>query len=160
MPHIHTEAGQIDMTSEVFVVYENTVLLRLHDKYKLWLSVGGHIELDEDPNEAAIREVKEEVGLDIQLYGQDRLKERNKDNQKDLVVPFSMNRHTISPTHDHVTLTYFATANTSKVVPESSHDQWHWFTMQELEENKFGIQANIVRDAMAALRTLGRKGNK
>ena len=64
MSHIH---DLINFTVEVFIVYQNKVLLRLHDKYNLWLSVGCHIELDEDPNQAAIREVKEEVGLDIVL---------------------------------------------------------------------------------------------
>ena len=59
MPHIHEK---IDFTAEVFIVHHNRVLLRLHDKYNIWLSVGGHIELNEDPMEAAIREVKEEVG--------------------------------------------------------------------------------------------------
>jgi 8-oxo-dGTP pyrophosphatase MutT (NUDIX family) len=60
MPHIHEK---IDFTAETFIVYKNKVLLRLHDKYKFWASVGGHIELHEDPNEAAVREAKEEVGL-------------------------------------------------------------------------------------------------
>lgn len=54
MAHIHEK---IDFTVEVFVVFQNKVLLRKHDKYKIWLSVGGHIELDEDPNQAALREV-------------------------------------------------------------------------------------------------------
>ena len=61
MPHIH---NKIDFTVEVFIVYDNKVLLRKHDKYGMWLSVGGHIELDEDSNQAALREVKEEVGLE------------------------------------------------------------------------------------------------
>lgn len=56
MAHIHYKN---DFTVEVFVVHQDKVLLRLHDKYKIWLSVGGHIDLDEDPNKAAIREVKE-----------------------------------------------------------------------------------------------------
>jgi len=62
MPHIHEK---IDFTAEVFIVHHNRVLLRLHDKYNIWLSVGGHIELNEDPMEAAIREVKEEVNIEI-----------------------------------------------------------------------------------------------
>ena len=62
MPHIHEK---VDFTAEVFIVHNNRVLLRQHDKYKLWLSVGGHIELDEDPNQAAVREVKEETGYEI-----------------------------------------------------------------------------------------------
>ena len=64
MPHIHEK---IDFTSEVFIVYQDKVLLRIHDKYGRWLSIGGHIELDEDPVQAAIREAKEEVGLDIEI---------------------------------------------------------------------------------------------
>ncbi len=64
MPHIH---DKIDFTVEVFIVYKDTVLLRKHNKYRYWLSVSGHIELNEDPNHAALREVKEEVGLDIIL---------------------------------------------------------------------------------------------
>lgn len=67
MPHIH---DKIDFCSETFVVYKGTILLRKHDKNKIWRSVGGHIELDEDPNEAAVREVKEEVGLDVVLFNE------------------------------------------------------------------------------------------
>ena len=65
MPHIHEK---MDFTVETFIVHKNKVLLRKHDKLKIWMSVGGHVELDEDPVEAALREVKEEVGLDITLY--------------------------------------------------------------------------------------------
>jgi len=64
MPHIHK---LIDFTVEVFIVHKHKVLLRRHDKYKKWLSIGGHIELHEDPVEAAIREVKEEVGLEVEV---------------------------------------------------------------------------------------------
>lgn len=46
MPHIHEK---IDFTVEVFIVHENKVLFRMHDKFKKWMSAGGHIELDEDP---------------------------------------------------------------------------------------------------------------
>jgi len=52
MPHIHE---LIDFTSEVFIIFQGKVLLRKHDKFKIWLSVGGHVELNEDPNEAAPR---------------------------------------------------------------------------------------------------------
>ena len=63
MPHVHEK---IDFTSEVFIDYKNKVLLRKHEKYGIWHSVGGHVELDEDPNQAALREVKEEVNLEIE----------------------------------------------------------------------------------------------
>ncbi|MFM2374525.1 MAG: hypothetical protein RLZZ234_520, partial [Candidatus Parcubacteria bacterium] len=50
MPHIHEK---IDYTADVFIVHENKVLLRMHEKYHTLLAVGGHVELDEDPAAAA-----------------------------------------------------------------------------------------------------------
>ena len=45
------------------MVYGNTVLLRKHDKYKIWLSVGGHVELDEGPNRLDLGDEEKEGGL-------------------------------------------------------------------------------------------------
>lgn len=92
MPHIHEK---IDFTVEVFIVHKNKLLLRMHDKYKIWLSIGGHIELNEDPNEAAIREVKEEVGLDIDLV--DDLRPTIEDKQmRQLIPPKFLGRHWVN----------------------------------------------------------------
>lgn len=44
MAHIHEK---IDFVADVFIVYKDKVFLRMHDKLHVWLSVGGHIELDE-----------------------------------------------------------------------------------------------------------------
>ena len=57
MAHIHE---LIDWTAGVYIVHNNKVLIRLHEKYHMWVHVGGHVELDEDPVQAAIRECKEE----------------------------------------------------------------------------------------------------
>ena len=130
MPHIH---DKIDFTAEVFIVYKNKVLLRKHDKYDIWLSVGGHIELDEDPNEAAIREVKEEVGLDIELVDNRRFKEGDK-NSRQLISPIGLSRHRVSDTHEHVTFVYFATTSTDKVIPEKPEDVWRWCTKEDIDQ--------------------------
>src|SRR5579883_1980028 len=111
MPHVH---DLIDFTVEVFIVHNHRVLLRKHDKYKIWLSVGGHIELNEDPNEAALREVKEEVGLHIKL-DDSRRKSRAEDKTKELIPPYFLNRNRVSPTHEHITLVYFATSQTDTI---------------------------------------------
>ena len=50
--------------SGVIVNPERTKMLLLwHKKLGLWLQPGGHIEADEYPHDAAMREVKEETGL-------------------------------------------------------------------------------------------------
>src|ERR1043166_9688394 len=103
MAHIHEK---IDFTAEVFIVYDNKVLLRHHDKYDIWLSIGGHIELDEDPNEAVVREAKEEVGLDVELWDGTRRFDYDGDN-KQLIPPVALNRHAINDRHEHVSMIYF-----------------------------------------------------
>ncbi len=148
MPHIH---DKIDFTAEVFVVYKDKVLMRLHEKYGIWLSVGGHIELDEDPNQAAIREVKEEVGLDIELY--DTREYFGYEKKQELIAPVSVNLHRINDTHEHVSFQYFARSSTDVVVPEKETDVWKWCTMADLETLQLDPQVAFY--AKKALQTLG-----
>ncbi len=155
MPHIH---DKIDFTVEVFIVCKNKVLLRKHDKYGIWLSVGGHIELDEDPNEAAIREVKEEVGLDVRL-ADSRLFLRNTEKYKELITPKFLNRHYINDNHEHVTMTYFAVSETDAVKPSDKEksEEWKWFTMEELDSGKYDLKKNVHFYAKKALEELAIK---
>lgn len=154
MLHIH---DKIDFTTEVFVVFQNKVLLRKHDKYKIWLSVGGHIELDEDPTQAAIREVKEKVGIDVRLFGQPiSVGDEGESGYRELLPPRFMNRHHISDTHDHVTLTYFALAKTDSIRNQDDEhsDELKWFSKEELIDPKFGIRDSVQKYALAALQTI------
>ncbi|MBI3630765.1 MAG: NUDIX domain-containing protein [Candidatus Sungbacteria bacterium] len=157
MPHIHEK---VDFTVEVFVVYRDRVLLRKHDKYKIWLSVGGHIEPDEDPTEAAVREVKEEVGLDVTL-ADDLLQVRCQTRTyQELIPPKFLNRHRINDTHEHVTLTYFALSGTDAIKePEDREisDDCKWFTETELDDPAYEIDEHIAFYAHRALVQLGRK---
>ena len=59
MAHIHEK---IDFTVAIFVVHDEKILLIHHRQLDKWLPLGGHIELDEDPEQAALREAKEESG--------------------------------------------------------------------------------------------------
>jgi 8-oxo-dGTP pyrophosphatase MutT (NUDIX family) len=156
MPHIY---DKIDFTVEIFIVNKDRVLLRKHDKYKLWLSIGGHIELDEDPNEAALREVKEEVGLEVKLYHDDSYALIQNKNYKELIPPQFMNRHRINDKHEHVCLVYFAKSDSDKIVlseTEKSED-CRWFTIDELDYPEYGIEDRIKMYAKKALEVLGKK---
>ena len=153
MPHIH---DRIDFTVEVFIVFNKKVLLRTHDKYKIWLGVGGHVELDEDPNQAAIREVKEEVGLDITLVSHRRPTIGRLDEYSQLIPPEYMYRHRISPHHEHVTFTYVATATTDRIVEISEGEKSSkikWFTQEEVEHQK-DLLEDVRYYALAALTTV------
>ncbi len=160
MPHIH---DKIDFTAEVFVVHKDKVLLRKHDKYEVWLSVGGHIELDEDPNEAAVREVKEEVGLDVVLADDLLPFKKRTLHYRELIPPKYMNRHNPGGNndgHEHVTLIYFGRSPTDAVVVPNDHEKREeikWFTREELEKNEYGVEETIRFYALRALEELGQK---
>lgn len=153
MPHIH---DKIDFTIDVFIVYNNTVLLRRHDKYNLWLAIGGHIELDENPNQAAVREAKEEVGLDITLDKSLTGTQFNSSEYKELIPPYFMNIHKINDTHDHLSLIYFATSKSNKISEPETHERSNgckWYTKEELEQNT-EISESIKYYALKALEVL------
>ncbi len=155
MAHIHEK---IDFTVEVFVVHEHTVLLRKHDKYKIWLSVGGHVELAEDPNQAALREVHEEVGLAIELFDI-RKKDISDEHFTELIPPVALGRHPAphgaADGHEHVTLVYFARAASNEVMVSHEgdrSDEWRWFTRADLENED--LRPNVKDYAIRALETL------
>ena len=154
MAHIHEK---IDFVADVFVVYKDKVLIRKHDKYDKWLAVGGHIELDEDPNRAAIREVKEEVGLDVELVGE-KLSFENEEfsGYRDIISPRYMNIHDISNVHKHIPLIYFAKSTSDNVVEEAEKSKgYKWFTKEALDKNEEGLSEPIKFYASKALEELG-----
>lgn len=153
MPHIH---DKIDFTVEVFIVHNQKVLLRKHDKYHLWLSVGGHIELDEDPNEAAVREVREEVGLDIELYRERNNPSIHQQDYKELIPPKFMYRHRINDSHEHVSLVYFARSSTDrlKLSENEKTENARWFTRDEINDSRYDVKPHIKIYALSALDSL------
>ena len=50
-------------TATAFVVRGSRTLLHWHRRLQQWMPPGGHIEPDEDPVQAVLREVREETGL-------------------------------------------------------------------------------------------------
>jgi 8-oxo-dGTP pyrophosphatase MutT (NUDIX family) len=157
MPHLHEN---IDFTVEVFVVFGDKVFLRRHDKYKIWLSVGGHVELDEEPNQAALREVKEEIGLDVVLDHGGRLRHEDSERYHELIPPAFMNIHRINEMHRHIAMTFFATATTDQVVLDTVSEVSSgvkWFTAEELDDPQYGVGEDIRYYAKTALAKLGGK---
>ncbi len=146
MAHIHEK---IDWTVSVFIVCGNKVLMRKHDKYDIWLGVGGHIELDEDPIQAGKRECLEEVGLEVKIYGEDLYKE-NTDGRLNIPPPAFMNRHFVSETHEHIDFIYFARSESDNVVPENPTDTWLWLTKDKVLSHS-EISPEIQKYAISAL---------
>jgi len=53
------------ITGSGIVVGDRGVVLHLHKRLNMWLQPGGHIDAGETPAEGALREAREETGLDV-----------------------------------------------------------------------------------------------
>ena len=109
MAHIHEK---IDFTVAIFVVHAGKVLVIHHKKLDRWLPLGGHIELDEDPEQAALRETKEESGLDVELIGE--RPPTTGPGTRALIGPRFLDIHRINETHEHIGMIYFARPKVGK----------------------------------------------
>ena len=103
MAHIHEK---IDFTVAIFVVHDEKILLIHHRQLNKWLPLGGHIELDEDPEQAALREAKEESGLDVELLGE--RPPTTGPGTRALIAPRFLDIHRINETHEHIGMIYWA----------------------------------------------------
>jgi 8-oxo-dGTP pyrophosphatase MutT (NUDIX family) len=54
-------------TATGFVVRGDATLLHWHQRLGQWMPPGGHIEPDEDPVQAVLREIREEAGAEAEL---------------------------------------------------------------------------------------------
>lgn len=129
MAHIHEK---IDFTVAIFVVHEGRVLLIHHRKLNKWLPLGGHIELDEDPEIAALREAKEESGLDVELIGE--RPPTTEPGTRALIGPRFLDIHRISDTHEHIGMIYWARPKSGDVaLAVEEHHDIRWCAPADLE---------------------------
>jgi 8-oxo-dGTP pyrophosphatase MutT (NUDIX family) len=153
MPHIHQA---IDFTAGAYIVYEQKVLLVLHKKLTRWLPVGGHIELHEDPEEALLREIREESGLTVALYG--AKPDLTSPGTKFLYPPVYLDIHDIEQGHRHIGMVYFAkAANDHVLLAEAESTKYHWFTAEELDDPTYDLPPAIKFYAREALHRVGEK---
>lgn len=147
----------LDLCVDTFVVNGDAVLLRLHEKYNLWGSPGGHIDSGEDVNEAAVREVWEETGLKVTLIGPAGWTKTDTDTNKDLVPPIFINRHRINDTHEHSAFIFVAKSESREINPqeeESKDAECRWCSeaeLQEMVEKDDRMRPEVCRYALLAL---------
>jgi 8-oxo-dGTP pyrophosphatase MutT (NUDIX family) len=135
--HPPTAPGPVlrHFTVAVFVVHSGRVLLHYHRKLGKWLPPGGHVEDDELPDDAAVREVLEETGVRASLVGERGLPI---DEPRQLVLPAGVQVERIYPGHEHIDLVYFAVPDPASpgaadVDPRlAEQDQVAWYSAAAL----------------------------
>ncbi len=148
MPHIHE---LFDFIVSVFIVHNDKVLLVHHPKYNKWIPMGGHIELNEDPEQALYREVQEETGLEVELLG--TKPDIPAADTKFLVAPHYMDVHEANAPHKHIALIYFARAKNSQHTLSDEHLDIHWLREEDLDKPKYNLDPSVKFYCKEALQT-------
>ena len=144
-----------DFTVAVFVVHNDHVLLHPHRKLGIWLPPGGHIEPDELPDEAALREVEEESGLVVELVGGYGVEIHDPGAPRQLVRPEGIQLEDISPGHQHIDLIYYARpvdAAPDELPPLIDEMRW----LREDDFTSIDLTAEVETWARQALRAFRR----
>lgn len=129
MGHIHEK---IDFTVAIFVVRDARVLVIHHRKLDTWLPLGGHVELDEDPERAALREAKEESGLEVELLGE--RPPTTGAGTRALIAPRFLDIHRITDTHEHIGMLYWARPRNGALrLSAHEHHDIRWCSAEDLE---------------------------
>lgn len=144
MAHIHNEPGQHDLTVSAFIINvsdkENPkILLCRHKKLGKLLQPGGHVELDENPRQAVLREVTEETGyspLELQvLQSAPNIVQNPSSNAVYLPNPITVNYHYYGQ-EDHIDndLSFaFVTSEMPKGHPDAGESlDFAWLSLAEL----------------------------
>jgi len=129
-------------TATTYIVNDGATALHLHDRLGITIPPGGHVDRDELPHEAALREVREETGLNPTLI----------DDTTTIPAPagetlpeprhmmlYDINVHSNGTVgHQHIDHIYFAVVESRDIDPpagEAAADVWEWYTPTELRKS-------------------------
>lgn len=126
---------KIDFGVGVFIFNNSKVLLIKHHKLGIWIPPGGHIDQNETPDNAVIREIKEELNLDIKILNENNLPVVDK-VKENLATPFHVDLHSVGD-HDHVGFYYIAEVDGLDNIEKSEKeiDDYKWFTEGEIKQS-------------------------
>ena len=143
------------LTATVYVVNDGATALHEHERHGRVIPPGGHVERDELPHEAGLREVREELGLEATLL-----------DDTPSVAPsvetlprprhhllFDVNVHDGVVGHQHVDLVYYATVPGRDVDPhegEAPAGAWDWYTPADLRGS--ALDEDVVELGREAIR--------
>lgn len=142
-----------------FVSWQGQTALHWH-RLGLWLPPGGHIEADEDPIEAVLREVQEETGLAVVVTPTSETFDfTSSGHEPHLPAPVTIGVYDIErgdphqrDAHQHIDLVYFTRPleGQALTLPDGG-DGWLWVSETELRDGALlwcpgGGQAPVPED--------------
>ncbi len=119
-------------TATGFVVQDGATLLHWHPKLGMWLPPGGHVEANEDPVQAVVREVEEETGIAVSVVPPPHFED---DHARPAQIPPPLTiliediDDPVDGFHQHIDFIYICRPLTPVA---SLPDGWLWVSEEEL----------------------------
>jgi len=146
-------------TATCYVVCGGATALHEHKRLGMWLPPGGHVDRDELPHRTALRETREETGLDPELVADPESitseTVRSLPNPRHVQLA-DVNRHDDAVGHQHVDLVYYARADSRDIDPadgEVPAADWRWFSADDLRAADF-LEPDTVEIGRRAIETV------
>lgn len=144
-------------TATAYVLKDQSVLLIHHKKLNKWLPPGGHMDPNEIPPEAAVREVLEETGLQVELIEQENI-HIDRYNAKSFARPWMCLLEEIpafgkEEAHQHVDFVYLARPIDGNMTHNT--DETHaikWFNLEEIDRLEGDVE--IFEETRETIRKL------
>lgn len=111
------------------------VLLIKHRKLHVWLPPGGHVEENELPDDAVLREIYEETGIRAEILPNKRGLSLSSEHARELETPFAVLLVDIEGDgkHNHIDLIYACKAMNDVFVPnENEITDAGWFSCDQI----------------------------
>lgn len=139
-----------------FVFKDNKTLLIEHKALGgVWLMPGGHLEENEIPTDGAVRETKEETGLDVRLIGNTGTKSKSKKfTPLPIQITYTRVPYKDRPEHYHFNMLYLGEPINPKQKLKAEYGLGiGWFT--EKEAVKLKMYVNVKSAIHTAFKAYG-----
>ncbi len=142
------------------VMNNGKTLLIKHKKLGVWLNPGGHLEENETPEEAALREVKEETGLNVEIIEIKSKQKIKTDGSFEKTLPFSIMYEYVdykTGMHEHFDMIYLVRPmDNIEIKPDYGEvTEIRWFSENEIDNLEIYESTKIsLHNAFAMIKNI------
>ena len=139
------------ISATAYIYNKGKILFHMHKKYNSWFPVGGHVEENEFPHEALIREVKEETGFNISIKRNEFCADIDLGTVERVPLPFCTCREGIGSNEEFFDFIFIAYTEQVQPAPQKGESKiFKWFSENEIKKCE-NMEKHIKNTALAII---------